>query len=284
MFSNIRRLLLKHYLAKRPPKQHHGSDEGRLLHAFNYLSAMESERYRDPLRLLQFGYKVFSQHDEDGILQEIFHRIGAASRRFVELGAGNGSENNTVNLLLSGWSGIWIEAGVKNLSAIPRDLAEHINKGNLKVVESFVTRENINALLADAGATGEIDLLSIDLDGNDYWVWENVTGIAPRVVVIEYNATLRPPHRLVMRYHPAHVWDGSNYFGASLKALEVLGERKGYSLVGCSLAGTNAFFVRHDLAAGRFLAPFSAENHYEPARYFTFPAGHPARIGPYDTV
>ena len=139
-------------------------------------------------------------------------------------------------------------------------------------------------MLEQAGVRGALDLLSIDLDGNDYWVWESVAAIAPRVVVIEYNATLRPPHRLVMRYNPAHAWDGSNYFGASLKALEVLGERKGYHLIGCSLSGTNAFFVRRELVGDRFLAPFTAENHYEPARYVSIPAGHPARIGPYKKV
>jgi hypothetical protein len=149
-----------------------------------------------------------------------------------------------------------------------------------------VTAENINELLSRAGFTGEIDLLSIDIDFNDYWVWKAVEAARPRVVVIEYNAALRPPMSLVVPYSPDRMMSGGNYFGASLEALVRLGRAKGYRIVGCSFAGVNAFFVRDDLCAGHFLEPATAEEHFEPSRYFAsvMPSGHPGRPGPYVEV
>ena len=118
------------------------------------------------------------------------------------------------------------------------------------------------------GVSGEIDLLSIDIDNNDYWVWKAITRINPRVVVIEYNATLRPPMSLVVPYEPERTWDGAtNYFGASLEAFVRLGRSKGYRLVGCSISGVNAFFVRDDIAGDHFFDPATAEELYEPPRY-----------------
>ncbi len=104
------------------------------------------------------------------------------------------------------------------------------------------------------------------------------------MIVIEYNATLRPPVSLVMRYKESNEWNGTNYFGASLSALEKLGREKGYSLVACNYTGVNAFFVRNDLIGDRFRGPYTAETHYEPARYMSLRAGHPAGMGPYDEV
>jgi hypothetical protein len=116
--------------------------------------------------------------------------------------------------------------------------------------------------------TGDIDLLSIDIDGNDYWVWQSITVVEPRVVVIEYNARYPPGLSWIMPYNPRNQFWDDGYFGASLSALEELGRQKGYVLVGCDFTGTNAFFVRQGLANGKFCAPFVAENHYEPPRYF----------------
>lgn len=254
------------------------------LNTYQYdMAARPHERFGEPKRLLRYGYKVFSQNDEDGIIEEIFNRIGAGNRRFVEFGVGP-NENNSLRLLLLGWSGLWLDGGRSNVVKARQNAADYIAEGNLRVLEAFITRENINALLKGGGAAGEIDFLSIDLDGNDYWIWEAITAVEPRVVSIEYNATLRPPISAVMKYNPSHVWSGTNYFGASLTALERLGDRKGYRLVGCNITGTNAFFVRKDLAGESFAAPFTAENHYEPARYFGFRAGHAPALGAYQRV
>jgi hypothetical protein len=242
-------------------------------------------RYADPKCLLRHGFKVYSQADEDGIIQAIFDRIGVRDRAFVEFGVGSGIECNTVKLLVEGWRGLWIEASAAGIAAVRRDLAAFVEAGRLSLRHQRVTVENIDRLLSEAGLGGEIDLLSIDIDGNDYWVWKAIAVVAPRVVVIEYNATLRPPMSLVVPYDPAAEWAGDNYFGASLEALVRLGRQKRYSLVGCSFSGVNAFFVRDDLCADRFLAPATAERHYEPPRYFFNPtAGHRARPGPYVTV
>ena len=123
-----------------------------------------------------------------------------------------------------------------------------------------IDRENVNRLLDSHQR--EVDLLSIDIDMNDYWVWEGLEVIRPRVVVIEYNALIRPPIAKVVPYNPTISWSGGSYFGASLCALQSLGERKGYCLVGCNLTGVNAFFVRRDLVQDRFMEPFTAETHY----------------------
>jgi hypothetical protein len=247
---------------------------------------LATPRYAHPKRLLRHGFKVYSQCDEDGIIQEIFQRIGLHSRRFVEFGVGTGAECNTAKLLIEGWQGLWIEAVEQFAAQIRTAFAPYIGAQKLSLTQSFVTAENIDALLLRSGMQGEIDLLSIDIDCNDYWIWRAIAAIKPRVVVIEYNATLRPPLSLVVPYEPNRRWDGTSYFGASLEALVRLGREKGYRLVGCSFSGANAFFVQDGVAAGHFLDPPSAEEHYEPPRYFfaDLAAGHRPRPGPFASV
>jgi hypothetical protein len=263
---------------------------GRYAAQMHVLDAWEREiakpRNADPKRLARHGYKVFSQNDEDGIIAEIFVRIGVTNRRFVEFGVETGVECNTVKLLVEGWRGVWIEANPASARGIAENFSPFVSSGALTVVESLVTAENIDALIQRGGLDGEIDLLSIDIDYNDYWVWKAIRGIDPRVVVIEYNATLRPPMSLTVPYQPNGRWDGSNFYGASLEALARLGADKGYRLVGCSLAGVNAFFVRADLCADRFVEPATAQEHYEPPRHYLhlLPSGHRSRPGPFVAV
>jgi hypothetical protein len=247
---------------------------------------MKKPRHADPKRLVRYGYKVYCQNDEDGIIAEIFRRIGTASRTFVEFGVETGVECNSVKLLVEGWRGLWIESNPTSAGAIRREFAPFIAAGKLVLQESLVTAENINALIGQGGFSGEIDLLSIDIDNNDYWVWKAIDIVNPRVVAIEYNATLRPPMALVVPYRADAQWDGSNHYGASLEALVRLAAAKNYRLVGCSIAGVNAFFVRADLCADRFLEPATAQEHYEPPRHYfhMLPAGHRSRPGPFEKV
>ena len=247
---------------------------------------MAKPRNADPKRLVRHGYKVYSQNDEDGIIAEIFRRIGTTSRTFVEFGVETGAECNTAKLLVEGWRGLWIEGNAQSAGAIRQDFAPFIADRRLALQESLVTAENINALIGQGGLSGEIDLLSIDIDCNDYWVWKAVDTVDPRVVVIEYNATLRPPMALVVPYRADAQWDGSNHYGASLEALVRLAAAKNYRLVGCSIAGVNAFFVRADLCADRFIEPATAQEHYEPPRHYfhMLPSGHRSRPGPFVTV
>ncbi len=238
----------------------------------------ESARYQDPKNLIPFGYKIYSQSDEDGIIREIFNRIGVTNKIFVEFGIGNGLENNSLSLLFEDWEGLWIEGSLNQVKKIRKHFAEIISKGKLKIIQSFITKDNINQLISSQIKSNEIDLLSVDIDGNDYHVLNAITCVKPRVIVIEYNGKFRPPIMYCMDYNETHTWEKDDCFGVSLKFLEVNLEKKGYYLVGCNLSGVNAFFVRKDLVSDRFLAPFTAENHYEPPRYYFsgYFAGHPA--------
>jgi hypothetical protein len=246
---------------------------------------LATARYSDDRRLPKFGYRVYSQSDEDGILHEIFRRIGDGGRTFVELGAGDGIENNSLFLLMQGWRGLWVEGSARRVAGAKKKLVGVIPEGRVVVEEHFVTAANVDSLLSKYAPSQSVDLLSIDLDGNDYYILDAIRSISPRVIVVEYNAKFPPDFPWVMQYNEAHEWDSTDYFGASLKALERLLSTKGYSLVGCNLLGTNAFFVRTDqIREDLFCPPFTAENHYEPARYFlvsAFESAFPTGLGPF---
>jgi hypothetical protein len=228
--------------------------------------------------LLPFGYKMYSQADEDGIIHEIFHRIGSTNKIFIEIGVGDGLENNTLALLFDGWQGLWVESSKCDVEKIRRGFSRIIKAGTLRVCHAFVKKDNIDAVLSSCVSCEEIDLLSIDIDGNDVHIFHAITCIRPRVVILEYNAKFPPPVVFCMEYDETHVWQGDDCFGASLTFLEYSLKEKGYVLVGCNLTGSNAFFVREDLVGDKFEEPFSAEKHYEPSRYFLIGAfsGHRA--------
>ncbi len=246
---------------------------------------LENPRYQDPKRLNRYEHQVFSQNGEDGIISEIFRRIGVKNQFFVEFGAGNGLENNTAFLLLKGYKGCWIEADEKQFKTMAQKFDSIIKEKRLTIRQALITAENIEKLFKDADVPEEFDLLSIDIDGNDYWVWKAIKNYNPRVVVIEYNATYPPDFACIMKYNPSFVSKGTSHFGASLKALEVLGVEKGYRLVGCDFRGINAFFIRQDLLMDKFLEPYTAENHYEPPRYhFQTKPGHPREFGDVDIL
>jgi hypothetical protein len=248
---------------------------------------LESARNADDRRLLKHGYRVYSQSDEDGILHEILRRIGDGSRRFVEIGSGDGLENNTSFLLIQGWRGLWIEGSSRKAASAKKLHEMEIAEGRLQVTQQYATAANIDETIKRL-APGELDVLSMDIDGNDYYVLGAIRSVRPRVIVAEYNAKFPADVTWVMEHNEAHRWDSTDYFGASLKALEGLLSERGYFLVGCNLLGTNAFFVRKDLVRDPpFCAPFTAENHYEPARYFllqAFHSGFPVGFGPYRTL
>ena len=204
----------------------------------------------------------------------------------MEFGVGNGRENNTLKLLLEGWSGLWIEGSDSFVSQITDKFHDLIAQSRLHVRQAFINRNNINDLIGTY-FSDEIDLLSIDIDGNDIYILESISVVNPRVIMIEYNGKFPPPMSIAQRYNPEHIWDESDYGGSSLAAITKVADRRGYCLVGCGVVGVNAFFVRRDLVGDQFEAPFTAENHYQPARYFlagTYVAGHPSNFGSYDVV
>lgn len=222
-------------------------------------------RYSDPKRLLRFAAQVSSQNGEDGIIHEIFRRIGTTTRVFVEIGAGDGTENNTAFLLSQDWKGFWIDGDNELLRTIKH--RPDIQKEHLQCLVSFVTKENIVSLFEQMSVPHEFDLLSIDIDQNTYPIWTALADFKPRVIIVEYNSAIPPDIDWKVNYAPDRTWDCSQCFGASLKALELLGYKLGYNLVGCDFMGCNAFFVRQDQVGDKFAAPFTSENHYEPPRY-----------------
>ncbi len=233
-------------------------------------------QYDNPKSLMRYGRKIYSQIDEDGIINEIFKRIGTTNKTFIEFGVGNGLANNTAALLLQGWSGLWIEASGNHVKSIKKNLCHIAERGSLHVVEAFITRGNINSLISAHIDMPDIDLLSVDIDGNDFHVLNAITCVTPRVMVLEYNAKFAPPVAYCMDYDESHTWQGDDCFGASLTFLEK--NLPNYRLVGCNISGVNAFFVRKDLVGELFLEPFTAEFHYVPARYYLIPiaSGHKA--------
>jgi hypothetical protein len=239
---------------------------------------MAKPKYQDPKSLVPYNMKVYSQNGEDGIIQEIFNRIGTTNKVFVEFGVGNGLENNTLTLLFSGWCGLWIEGSNDFVQSIQENYPSVLKSKQLQLVHSFITRDNIDAIISNHIEETEIDLLSIDIDGNDYYVLDAIQSVTPRVIVLEYNPKFIPPIEYCITYNETHAWDNSDHFGASLKSFEKLLSKKGYSLVGCELVGSNAFFVRNDLLADHFISDNSAEFHFEPARHYLsgFFSGHPA--------
>jgi len=249
-------------------------------HQRNDDSTELKNRLNNTLYLEQFGYKVYSQHDEDGIIEEIFNRIGTTNKIFVEFGVEYGIESNGHYLLHKGWKGLWIEGKTKHIKEIHQLFKKLIDSKRLTVINGFITKDNINSLIAEQGKIkGEIDLLSIDIDGNDYWVWEAITCIDPRVVIIEYNAKFPPNFEWIMEYDAKHIWNQSDEQGASLKSLELLGTKLGYQLVGTNITGANAFFVKEELAKDLFIKPSIAEKLYNPARWTTmcYISGHPSK-------
>jgi hypothetical protein len=205
-------------------------------------------RLPEPQALLARRFRGLSQHEEDGITVALFDRIGAPTCRFVEIGAGVNGGNSGFLARECGWSGLMLEIEPGRAASLQRRFAPSVS-----VVEARVTRENINELVSSHGYAGDIDLLSIDIDGIDYWVWESLTACRPRVVIAEYNPFLGVQRPVVIPYDPGfdrHRFDvpRAAYYGASLPALVTLAARKGYRLVLIEPRGVNAFFVRDDIA------------------------------------
>lgn len=236
--------------------------------------------------LAWWSERAFSQNGEDGVVAEIFARLGRKMEVFVEIGAGDGLQNNTIRWLLDGASGTWIETGDRNVRAIRAHHGDAISRGALRVVQEMVTAENVNDLISRPnGDPREIDLLSIDIDGNDYWVWKAIDVIHPKVVVIEFNGRYGSTLSWTIEYNAAHVWPGRvSYFGASLKALEKLGREKGYRLIGVEFMGVNAFFLRDDiLDEAAFPGPYTSEALFQPFRrgFGELPSGKAPAFGAY---
>ncbi|PZO38698.1 MAG: hypothetical protein DCF19_15970 [Pseudanabaena frigida] len=214
-------------------------------------------------------YRVFSQWGEDGIIQYLLKNVKVSRNIFVEFGVQNYTESNTRFLLINNnWSGLVIDGNLKDITYIRHDPIYW--QYNLKAVHSFITTDNINQIISENGIKGDIGLLSVDIDGNDYWVWQAINVINPAIVVSEYNFRFGATKALVVPYDSNFVRTQAHhsnaYFGASLKALCLLANRKGYAFVGCNTAGNNAFFVRKDLKPDA-LKELTSEEGYVAAQF-----------------
>lgn len=211
-----------------------------------------------------FEQSFFSQSGADGIIRTIFDKIGTTNKFCVEFGI-HLTEGNTLYLKSKGWDCLWMDASGDG---------EIINK-------EFITAENINDLFKKYKVPKEFDLLSIDMDGNDYWVWKAIEKYSPRVVVMEYNPTIPPTESKTIKYDPNFCSEHNeknemtSYYGASLLALKKLGESKGYKLITCDNMGDNAFFVRSDLIKENFEIK-EIEDIYKPPKF-----GHKNTNGEY---
>ncbi len=231
--------------------------------------------------LRHFEKKVYSQNGEDGILEEIFRRISATNKFFVEFGVESGIQCNCTRLILEmGWCGLFMEGDDKLFNQLRTRYAQ---KEQVHCQQALVTSANIEELLHQHSVPKEFDLLSIDVDGNDYWIWKAIFRWSPRVVVIEYNASQPPGTFWVMRENPNHCWDGTTYYGASLSSLAKLGKEKGYTLVGTNSNGVNAFFVRTDIVDANANSFIVADEsyHFSPPAYGPYKGGHRPGTGPF---
>jgi hypothetical protein len=216
-----------------------------------------------PVRSLQdYEFKVYSQWGEDGIIQFLIHSIEVNEKVFVEFGVQDYKESNTRFLLQhDNWSGLVLDASGEDIQAIKNDPLYY--RYNLRADCAFIDRDNINDLITRHGISGDIGLLSIDIDGNDYWIWEAINCITPRIVICEYDSLLGPQRSVTTPYDKSFERTKAHYSflhgGASIAALHALGLKKGYALVGSNSAGNNLFFVRNDLVGSlRTLMPSQA--------------------------
>jgi hypothetical protein len=234
------------------------------------------------MNLNKYEKSYYSQNGEDGIIQEILNRISPLQNDyFVEFGVETGVECNCRHLYESFWKGLMIEGNEDYY----KKLRENYNIFNLNVVNSFITKENIVEIFEKNNVPKDLALLSIDIDGNDYWVLKEILdSYQPFVIVAEYNAHYEPPVEWIMKYNPNHLWDGTSYFGSSLQSLTKLCNKFDYALVCTDSKGVNAFYVNRKYMNDK-LKELTPSEAYHPATYYGHlnngNYGHPYRDGDY---
>lgn len=234
-------------------------------------SRLNHQRMRENSAILspqEFEFKVYSQWCEDGIIDYLTSVIPITSKTFVEFGVETYVEANTLFLLKQrNWRGVVIDGSLANIQAIKRSSIYW--KYDLQAICAFINKDNINHLIQSSGLYGDIGILSVDVDGNDYWIWQAIDCISPRIVIAEYNSVFGPVSPLSVPYDPCFVrtlkHQSKLYYGASISALSYLAKEKGYCLVAGNSAGNNVFFVRSDCMAG--LSTLSPQEAYVQAGF-----------------
>ncbi len=228
-----------------------------------YRQYWQELRFKTPDSPALKGRKAYSQNDEDGIIEEIFSRVGAHPRVFVEIGCGDGRENNSHLLGIGGWSGVWIDGSRKNIQTL-RSEYEAVETGRFRreclaerqkivVAHRFMSRENAQSVVAEClnrlGVGPEdVAFLSVDIDGNDLEIADSILGsLQPHCLSIEYNAIFPPSVRYETPYQESFVWKGDDHFGSSLLSICERLSKRDYSLICCNLSGVNAFFAHRKI-------------------------------------
>jgi hypothetical protein len=240
---------------------------------------MEYERLKKevqlktPENMALHGFKVYSQNDEDGILAAIFSKI-STNKTFIEIGVQDGTECNTLFMLLNGWRGSWIEGSKEFCTKINHELGNRNFPKQFCVINSFISLDNINQLITQSKEfldVQQIDFFSIDIDGNDNFIIEKMlrNGFRPKVFCVEYNGKFPPPTKVSIQYNASHVWDRTEYQGASLQTFVDLFASYDYSLLCCTIAGINAFFIANSELKN--FKSYSVSELYQPCRYHLSP-------------
>ena len=219
--------------------------------------------------LKNYEFKVFSQWGEDGILQRLTSTIEIPEKTFIEFGVEDFFESNCRFLMMKdNWRGLVMDGSAANIGRLKHSY--FYAKYEISAVDAFVTRENINELLAKSGFGPDLGILSVDIDGNDYHVLEAIDVFSARILICEYNALFGPSRRITIPYDAGfqrtNAHHSNLYYGASLSAIVFLANRKGYSFVGTNSAGNNAFFVRNDVMSSQFPA-LDAEDGFTQSRF-----------------
>lgn len=209
----------------------------------------EINKNKTSYNINDYEFKVFSQWGEDGIIQFLINKIKIKNKIFIEFGVENYKESNTRFLLQNdNWSGLVIDGDKENINFIKND--DLYWRYSLQAVNEFITRDNINEIILNVGIKGDIGILSIDVDGNDYWIFDAITCVSPQIVIIEYNSLFGKKSKISVPYDEKFNRTDKHfsnlYWGASISALSALAKRKGYELVGSNIAGCNLFFIRKD--------------------------------------
>jgi hypothetical protein len=219
-------------------------------------------------RLRDAEFKVFSQFGDDGIIQYLIRELAPLPDSFIEFGVESYRESNTRFLLMNdNWRGLVLDGSADHMAGLRGDKLYW--RHDITAVNAFIDRENVNALFRENGFAGPIGILSIDIDGNDYWVWEAIDSVDPAIVIVEYNSVFGPSLDVSIPYDAAFMRSKAHhshlYWGASLKALCRLSEKKGFSFVGSNSAGNNAYFVRKDKLGA--LKPLTSEEGWVSSRF-----------------
>jgi len=240
-------------------------DDLKVLSAKTLINQIESHEI-DSMHKAEF--RVFSQFGDDGIIQYLINQIDIEHQKFIEFGVENYTESNTRFLLINNnWTGLVMDGSKANIDFIKKDKIYW--KYDLTAVHCFVDKDNINELIAENEFSGELGILSIDIDGNDYWIWSVLTVVNPIIVIVEYNSVFGDKHAITIPYDPTFNRAAAHstwlFWGCSLKALCLLADKKGYAFVGSNSNGNNAYFVRKDKLCG--LRPLKAESGYVKSKF-----------------